>query len=69
MIVGKKGDKVSANLKAKVLNDLAAPIFCSRRNITCDQYLNSVALFEELFQSRLIAAGTVVANHKHLQPF
>ena len=47
---------------------MVAPIFGSTRNITCEQYFTSVALFEEFLQSRLTAVGTVMTNCKHLPP-
>ena len=62
----KEGDKAATNLGANFVKDLATNIFGSRRNITCDRYFTTVALFEELLQNRLTAVGTVMANRKHL---
>ena len=64
--IGKEGEKVATKHRAKVIKDLAVPIFGSRINITCDRYFISVALFEELPENRLTAVGTVMANRKHL---
>ena len=64
--IGKEGDKLGTNHGAKVVKDLAVPIFGSRINITCARYFTSVTLFEELPENRLTTLGTVMANHKHL---
>ena len=64
--LGKETEFPAVNLGAQVVKSLCEPTKGINRNITCDRYFTSVDLLEELFQNKLIAAGTVMPNRKDL---
>ena len=64
--LGKETEFPTVNLGAQVAKSLGEPIKGTNRNITCDRYFTSVDLFEELFQDKVTAVGTVMPNRKHL---
>ena len=64
--LGKEGDAPTTNLGAQVVQKLVETIRGSGRNITCDRYFTGVELFEQLYQDKLTAVGTVMPNRKQL---
>ena len=64
--LGKETEFPAVDFGAQVVKSLVETIKGTYRNITCDRYFTSVDLFEELFQDKLIAVGTVMPNIKHL---
>ena len=65
--LGKEGDAPAVNFAAQVVKSLVETMKGTNRNVTCDCYFTSVDLFEELYNNKLTAVGTVMPNRRHLR--
>ena len=59
-----KTKEVENGLRARVVKDLTRNIVGKNHHIYCDNFFNSIALFQQLLDKKIYACGMICSNKK-----